>query len=269
MKKRAYVLPVAVLIISLVAAVFLTVWFSPFIFHVVSDGLYSTDTLSRPDSSPEKVTQRLEKLCKFADKMYETSPNESTLYAMTALYNPESYWVSLNYGMPEGYFEKCVKYTKMDMEITEETQNANWQEGYFDLNKISMTVRPWDFEKVQFLSKIRYALALYLNGQNAESVKEIDACIDYYKQCRNQESPISFAFFSRYFDMVYATALERGENTDWIIERELDITEFEKANNPKLSDYYRNMDNLYPNLNFEQIKEKYYNAISKVQVIEP
>lgn len=260
MKKKAFIIPACCIIISLVLSVFLVRWASPFGFYMRSYCFEIYADEEAPESEAE-FTERIEKLCNFADKVYSISPNESTLYMMVELYGPENFYILENRKMPDGFFDKCVKYTKMDMETVEQTGNIDWQIGWLAVNDIVGVVRGGIPDYSEFMLPIRYSLALYLNSQTEEAQKVLDKCIADFKNRDIENSKLSYAYFRLYFEIAYATALERGENTDWILERELDITQFEKANNTNLIAACQSLDNLFVNRSFEQLKADNYEYI--------
>ena len=259
MKKRALIVPAAFIILSLLCSVFLVGWASPFYYYMRSYSFeaYSSLEYEAPENNSE-FTEKMQKLCNYADRLYSITPNESTLELMTEIYNSESYYVMYNYKMPEGYFEKCVKYTKLDMEMTEQTGNLNWQEGPYYINNICSVAKVGFPGTNEIVMSLKYSLALYMNGQTEEAIKELDKCIADFKKRDIENTPVSHAFYRYFFEIAYATAVERGENTDWIIERELEITQFEKANNSRLTDEYKPLENFFLNRSFEELKADNY-----------
>ena len=258
MKKRAYAVPFAFLILSLAAAVFLTGWASPFIFYTHECIDYEAQITKQAEKIKDDVfTDNMAKQLKKADRLYAIAENESNLNLMIGLYNPSSFYVLHHYKMPEGYFEKCVKYSKMDVEIIEQTQNSNWQNGPYEISRISGIININDTEKAIFLARLNYSLALYLNGQTQQAQTELDNCISIYKASKSDNPPLTFSFFSQYFEILFATAVEREDNTDWIIQKELEITEFEKSV-ARIRVEYLQLDNLFLNRSFEQLKADNY-----------
>ena len=144
------------------------------------------------------------------------------------------------------------------MEMTEQTGNLNWQEGPYYINNICSVAKVGFPGTNEIVMSLKYSLALYMNGQTEEAIKELDKCIADFKKRDIENTPVSHAFYRYFFEIAYAAAVERGENTDWIIERELEITQFEKANNSRLTDEYKPLENFFLNRSFEELKADNY-----------
>ena len=272
MKKKSFLLPAVFLAVSLLACYFLTNLASPFTTYAASN--FSFD--SAHGKALENYINSYPEICKKAERAYKISPNESTLLALSDLYDPSIRAFGI-YNTSDDFYEKCEYYGTQTISFLDSHGNPNMYKGPYYMSNLDLGYGEEWKALFRFSTLTDIAYAQLMQGKTDEAKKTVEKYIDEYRQILKEAeaSPESLGpgpfdesavvigrdAIGQFFDDTHALSNDT-EYKSWVVEKEKELSSlfngftFKGMDPADLSNNYYS-ENYYFNHSLEALNKLY------------
>ncbi|MBO4339452.1 MAG: hypothetical protein J5877_06015 [Clostridia bacterium] len=247
MKKRYRLIPVIAIILAFAAGILMTVLTTPVMGYIAENKSPRTEIYHDDGSITYEYKDRFytaKKVGKLMQTVYKLNPSQENLEMVSGIYSPFTYINGTYKGNtpPADFLKSMVKYQKLV-----------YEKGYVEGDSTYIVPSNTDIKQLVKLNDgIRYAQALYLNGQIEDSEQLVEHLINEIKENSSWSRDNSFTGYLSlrdYFYLVYSTA-ENVTVKKWVLDTEAEI-EKQAIKSSKLSEYIERHGYLFSNPDYE------------------
>lgn len=273
MKKKYFIIPIVAIVLAVLTGLFISLFTTPVLAYITENNNKGYHVVYHDDGSEtyeyDDWFYTVKKVGKIAQFAYKLNPSQENLETLAGLYNPNFYISGTYKGNtpPSDFLKNSVKYSKLMVESKFSPGESTYAVSVDSGERIFLTG-----------NRVKYAMALYLDGQIEESKKEIldlTSKIDNAFKKDGIDTFNSYLGLRDYFYLVYSTT-ENPTLKKWVLDTEKEI-EQKARKNEKLNGYISRNGYMFSNPDFESYatfnwpenkNSKYNNYFSEVREFE-
>ena len=246
MKKKYYIIPIVAIVLAVLTGLFISLFTTPVLAYITENNSPHAEIPHSDGSITYEYDDwfyTVKKVGKIAQFAYKLNPSQENLENLAGLYNPNIYVSGTHNGNtpPKDFLKNSVKYQKLMVESKLSPGESTYAVSVENGERIFIT-----------FNRVKYAMALYLDGQIEESKKEIldlASKIDNAFKKDGVETFSAYLSLRDYFYLVYSTT-ENVTVKKWVLDTEAEI-EKQAAKSNRLSEYIERQGYLFSNPDFE------------------